>query len=224
VIPFVVVSWNAKANRDADDVERALRTLLKDERPHALSVSEAGGYGTAIDRAAEAFGYRRLQLPRAPKRDGRLEEDANLAVLVRSDVVVLRARPWRMRQSFRGAVHDWPHQPRVYWRGYFRIPRSGKVRASFGHWPTEGRGNDAACHETERKVSRWFRLSRKPSVHVGDLNRRWTWLRDHIKGARVIVGHGVDHALVKGVEGRATVLGSLGSDHRAIRYEFRADR
>lgn len=223
-----VLAWNAKVGRNPDDVIRAL-TLMMSARPHIVEITEATPYGRELHEFAELNGYRRYQLPhvRPPKPRGRRRpqaEDANIAILVRDDVVVRRARAKRMRWRWWGPVHGWEHMPRVYWKMNIRIPeRPGLWRLSFGHWPTTRPArNGRPCRETERWVRRWFAAGAFwPSVHVGDLNRSVARLQRLFPHQRVVVGRGPDNALTNRKVGAATiVLPRYGSDHHAVLYSF----
>lgn len=218
---LTVSAWNAKEGRSSADVAETVDAELAHVKPIAYVVAEAAGYRLAIDAVARRHGYVVRQLAAPIRRGGLYLEDASTAVLIRGDVGVASARPWRMLVPFRGAVHGHRHQPRVYWRSLLVVPGVGKVRASFGHWPTQQpRSNRAACLETETRVRVWFRLSRLPAFHVGDLNRSAAWLRERFPGLTVIAGAGPDHLLAKGLTGRATVHSKAGSDHHRIRFHL----
>lgn len=224
------LAFNLQAGNDPADVERNLRALIADaagilgHHPHTIVLSEARPYAGLIARVARDLGYERFQArPRqltARQRKRKVqEEDANLATLVRLDIGVVSAKPWRMRRTWRGPINGWPHLPRLYWQFVLAIPGAGVWRDAALHAPTpKPAGNAQAVNESMAKMGRYLRAGKEtPSVAGGDVNASAAKLRERLPDLRVVAGHGADHVVTNRlVESIAHVLGKYGSNHRAV--------
>jgi exonuclease III len=211
-----ILAWNVYIDNDPQSVGQTVAGWLEQYKPEVVVLNEATRCWKVLSRAARGNGYRHYQ--------GVTGQAAGIAVLVRSDVAVVRRREAVMRRWWRGPIHGWRQKPRRYPYLRLRLPGGRVVRLMALHFPTGG-ANAPAVAESLDRTRVWLRrgLSRVPAVTVGDTNLGVVTLRTKLagrvgRGAVVVPGHHVDNLIGRGVTGRSTTLGKHGSDHEAVLY------
>jgi hypothetical protein len=194
-----VITWNVCVENSADHIQTGLRELAQ-SRPHVIALQECYHYRPHLP------GYRVFQLPRRPDEHGLVNEDADVAVLIRDDVKVKRHRVIRMKQPWVGPKAGKKHAPRVFHTFALKVDgKTWKVAAAHWAFPAD---NAAAVAEHKRWTARWLRGVR-PGALVGDLNQH----ASPIHGRRS-TGQGVDRAVLARCTGVSrSVAHAYGSDH-----------
>jgi hypothetical protein len=201
-----VVTWNVCVENKADRIQVGLRELAQ-SRPHVIALQECYHF------RAHLPGYTTYQLPRGKDEHGVVNEDADVAVLIRNDVTVKRHKVARMRTPWIGPKGGKRHAPRVFHTFVLKV--DGKVwKFAAAHWAYPA-DNAAAVAEHKRWTARWLRGFR-PAALVGDLNQH----ASPIHGRRS-TGQGVDRAVLARCVGVSRpVKDAHGSDHHPARIEL----
>lgn len=209
-----VLSWNVYVGNKTD-VGATVAAWLKDPRPEVVVLQEATGRWKALSRVARDNGYRHYQ--------GVTGQAAGTAVLIRSDVIVLKRRELAMRRWWTGPIHGWRQKPRRYPAFRLRIG-TRIVRLMNLHYPTGG-PDAPAVRESLLRTRKWLRrgFSSIPAIGVGDVNMGGrslrTWLTGPVgRGSVVVDGHRADNLAARGAHGTSRTLGKHGSDHEAVLY------
>lgn len=203
-----VVTWNVCVENSAERVHEGLLELAKD-RPHVIALQECYHVRPHVP------GYTPYQLPRHADEHGLVNEDADAAVLIRSDVTVKRHKVARMKQPWIGPKGGKRHAPRVFHT--FALKVDGKVwKVAAAHWAYPDH-NAAAVAEHKRWTARFLRGIR-PSALFGDLNQHASPIH-----GRHSTGQGVDRAVLARCVGVSRpVKEAHGSDHHPARIELKA--
>lgn len=208
-----VLAWNVYQGHDPAAVHHEVAAMAHAHRPHLIVLNEATNCFPF-----KVPGYVSYQLPKNNPPGNIQPEDADTAILVRSDVVVRRHRVYPMHESWTGPDHGLPHEPRVFQALWIRT--GGKTwKVAGGHWPF-----GAAQDEAKQWTTNWIRrtMPRRPVLFVGDLNATAHDLTPVLRNARAkSVGHRIDRAIHRNCSAVSVrTLGEHGSDHEAVLYEF----
>lgn len=150
---FRVLWWNVYVGQAPAAVLRAVCELVDEWQPHVVALGEAYRCRRELARVP---GYRRHQ---ARPGKGWRSEAAELALLVRRDVRVLRSDRLLMAWDWTGPVHGNRHGPRHYRRARLQLPGGAVVRLLAVHLPTGGYDgrNDDAVRESVGRIVEWLR-------------------------------------------------------------------
>lgn len=213
-----VLLWNVYVGQKPTAVLAELKQMTAKHEPEIIVLSEAARSFNVLDDLPH---YRRVQVKPDGATGRKVDEDGDVAILVRRDVALLRQRPIRMAQPWTGPKHGLPHEPRVYHAVLIK-DQGVRWRILGGHWPTPSAKNTKAITETTTRVRRWMRLTGRkyPVIAAGDLNMLFRAVQTRLD-ARV-GGNGVDLGAYLYCELVGKVnLGRHGSDHDAILLTFR---
>lgn len=217
-----VLAWNVYVGRNPSEVRFRLRSLLQDHQPEVVALLEA----TRLYENLQDLGYQVVQLKarRRGRRRKRLQPgEANVAFLIRNDVLLKHSAILRMRTPWRGPKMGLPQAPRVY--RWIRIDFNDKVwKIGAAHTPF----GKPARKESRNRLVQWFRrtVPGRPTVLLIDSNMSKVEFDKTIadpSGAE-FAGKRIDlaawrHADLVSMED----LGKHGSDHPAMLYGFVAE-
>ena len=209
-----VLAWNVYIGNSPDEVRPKLENILIKENPEVAGLMEA----TRMRGHLQGLGYQVIQLKPRPKHPGNQPGDANIAILVRNDVEIVKKFSMRMKTFWKGPKHGLHQDPRVYrgvkikWVG--RIWKIGVAHTPFG---------EEAREESRNRLILWFTKTfpGRPTILVLDANMSATEFRIGIAdpGEAHVGGHGIDLIAVKNCQlFMAKNLGNHGSDHPAMFY------
>lgn len=213
-----LLAWNVYIGNPPEKVLRALEQLLIAHRPHVVVLMEASRlYGEL-----GGLGYRVVQLKPRARKPGNQSATGNIAIMVRNDVRILRRFALYMTVFWRGPVHGWPQDPRVYrWLRIEWMSRVWKIGGAHHPFGAEARA------ESVRKLVNWLRSTRKgrPTALAIDANMSLHVFRRIVAtpGGALASGDGIDLIAYKNaVIVAESNLGANGSDHPAMLYTLRA--
>lgn len=218
-----ILAWNVRVVRNPGEVRFRLRVLLKENLPAVVVLLEA----TRLYNQLQDFGYQVVHLK--PRRRGlkrrrrRQPGEANVAIMVRSDIPLRSSSVLRMLTPWRGPKMGLPQAPRVY--RWIRIEFAGKIwKIGGAHTPF---GKPARL-ESRNRLVQWFTrtLPGRPTVLLIDSNMSKAEFDKTIAdpagaefdGARIDLAAYRNADLVS-----MKNLGKHGSDHPAMLYGFVAE-
>lgn len=144
-----ILYWNVYGGNSAAQVRPQLARLIDEWRPTVVQLSEAYKLRQVL---ATVPGYKRFQGPN-------VREGADVAMLVRSNVKVLRKGTLRMRRSWVGPLTKNRRGPRRYKRMRLQLAPGVRVRVLGVHFPPGPRVNAAAVAESRQRVISWANAS-----------------------------------------------------------------
>lgn len=217
---LTVIAWNVYIGTTSARARKALRDMIILHNPEIFGLIEAKNlYGDL-----HGLGYQVVQLKPRPLRKGNQEAQANVAILVRNDIRILRRFALRMRTFWRGPKHGWAQDPRVY--RWIRIKWQGRVwKIGVAHTPFGA----AARLESNNRLMEWFKRTApgRPTVLLLDANMLQTEFEKKVADSAdaEVTGHRIDLAAFMNVNLIAQEnLGKGISDHPAMKYVLQAQR
>lgn len=220
---ITVLAWNVYIGNLPGKVRAQLAKWIDDHSPHVIILMEA----TRMYGHLDGLGYRVIQFRPRRMRPGNQPATANIAIMVRRDLRILRTAALWMTVFWLGPKHGWPQDPRVY--RFVKVRRGGLLRGKT--WRLGGAhtpfGKEARVESRVRLV-RWLGRIRKggvPTVLCLDANMNLHDFRKDIAtpGDALASGDGIDLCAFKNcflVWERN--LGHGPSDHPAMLRRFRA--
>ncbi len=213
-----ILAWNIYIGRSIDAVRKALRPMLDRYDPEIVALMEA----TKMYGHLNHMGYQVVHMKPKPRGKGHQPAEADIALLVRDDIELVKPFTMRLKEFWRGPKHGWTQDPKVY--RWVLIRWGGKVwKVGCAHTPFGA----AARLESRNRLVKWFRKTRigRPTILVLDANMLLKEFEDTIadpSGAEAS-GHKIDLEANKNCElVYEEDLGKHGSDHVAMLYGFKA--
>lgn len=215
---FFIIAWNIYVGTGVGAARSTLRAFIKSKNPHVIALMEA----TNLFGDLEGMGYKVIQLKASPKRPGNIPNDANIALLVRDDLKIVKSFIHRMTEFWRGPKHGFAQDPRVY--RSVKVKFAGrKIRILCAHTPF----GTYARAESANFLVRWLKRggARTVDILVLDGNMSRTEFNE-----TVVFPAEADGAANDGVEMIAWEncaldakknLGKGPSDHPAMLYTMR---
>lgn len=215
---MVIIAWNVYIGNHPTMVRAELKRMIHFRNPKVIVLMEA----TRMRGHLGGLGYQVVQLKPRPKKKGNTPGDANIAILVRNDIPIKQRKTLRMTKFWRGPVHGWRQDPRVY--RWVKLDFGGRIWKIGGAHTPFGR---AARNESRKKLVHWGKMTarRRPTVLVLDANMHLQSFRKTIAtpGGMKATGKRIDLVAYKNVRlRRMRDLGHHGSDHPAMLYRFTA--
>ena len=206
------IAWNAKGGTLRLRAASGVRALIRAHHPDVIALAECRGIALGAIRARTLIKHRTIR-PRAWKW-----QDAALVVRRRAKVtahgVVRVEAAWEGPDGYR-----WPGKA-IPWAVV-----DGVLYAAV-HQVWNPRGNEAAAHGTLDALQQLAEDHDGPLCFLGDWNTSAQGLESfarHVKG-HVVAGHGVDHAVVRGLHGSGEEGPALGSDHQSVKFTLEETR
>jgi hypothetical protein len=211
--------WNVYTGQQPVDVKRELIKMLSRHHPEVVVLSEAARAHGVLD---DIPNYRRIQAQPNGAPGRLMDEDGDIAILVRLDVAVLAQHPMRMSQPWTGPIHGRGHEARVFHAVTIK-DQGVRWRILGDHLPTggvNGRRNGKAVREGVAAIRAWMRrFASLPTIAAGDQNLGKNTLRTQLDAP--VAGDGVDLAAYRNCKHVSTLdLGHHGSDHPATLLTF----
>lgn len=214
-----ILAWNVYIGNKPEVVRTNLERLLEAHNPEFAILMEA----SRVKGHLGGLGYDVVQFKPRPLIPGNQPGQANIAILVRTDLDLIRRGALRMSKFWVGPKHGWPQDPRVYrWVKTRKVKKIWKVGGAHTPFGT------AARTESRFRLVRWLKraLPTRPTVLVLDANMSMAEFRTTIAtpgGVKWVGGSGIDLIAVKNAKLlSAKNLGKNGSDHPAMLYRVTA--
>lgn len=213
--PVKVLAWNVKVSRPREVILSSLQEMFNSKNPHVCTLNEV----TPLFGHLGGLGYQVVQLRPKTIRKGNVSNTANVAVLVRNDLEIVKTFTQRMTEFWRGPMHNLPQDPRVY--RWVKVRINGEVWI-FGaaHVPF---GIAARAETVAKLVKRILRYGNKPISLTVDANMSVPEFHDRVAvpAKAQSGGEGPDQILVKNADIlSAENLGHHGSDHPVMFYKL----
>lgn len=221
-----ILAWNIYIGNKPDEILPRVEELLKQHNPEVAVLMEATRVVRQLPEYVDhinGLGYDVVQFKPRPLIPGNQPGQANIAILVRTDLDLIRRGALRMSKFWIGPKHGWPQDPRVYrWVKTRKVKKIWKVGGAHTPFGT------AARTESRFRLVRWLKraLPTRPTVLVLDANMSMAEFRTTIAtpgGVKWVGGSGIDLIAVKNAKLlSAKNLGKNGSDHPAMLYRVTA--
>lgn len=209
-----ILAWNVYIGNHPSAVRSHLNDILVAHNPEVAGLMEA----TRMYHHLGGMGYQVVQLRPRPRRLGNQPADADIAIMVRNDVEIIKRGALRLLTFWKGPVHGLPQDPKIY--RFVKVKYRNQIwKIGVAHTPF----GIKARAESRIRLVRWLKrtLRLRPAVLVLDANMSLTLFRETIAGPSVAHSGGVGVDLIAAKNSQihsARNLGKHGSDHPAMLY------
>lgn len=203
------VSWNAKGGTLRLRAASGVRALIKAHKPDVLALAECRGIALAATRARTVIKHRTIRPWRYAWQDSALVIARRCKVTAHGVEIV--KVPWVGPEDT-----YWPGKA-IVWADVDGIRRIAVHQV----WDPVQTNRVAA----EAVLDEYVRLANDfdgPVELIGDWNRSDRHAFAKRIGGRVIEGHEVDNAVVRGLDGTGRPGPALNSDHSSVLYRLSA--